>query len=84
MKDPTFKQKEKVKKKLDPIIKIIVKYSIIFTKSMDIFKPISMNICKPIHADNITFKTCTEHFLLHIDDANNIHKCNFFHVWARY
>jgi hypothetical protein len=40
---------------------------------MDIFEPTSRDIYRPILANNITFKLGTKHFLLHVDDANNIH-----------
>jgi hypothetical protein len=51
---------------------------------MDIYEPISKDICKPILMDNVTLKTSTKHFLLHVGDGNNIHKCNSFPTWARY
>jgi hypothetical protein len=51
---------------------------------MDIFEPTSKEICRPIPTNNVTFKTSTKHFLLCVNDANNIHMCNYFPGWARY
>ncbi len=82
MKDTTFRQGGKVETKLNPTFKVIVKY--LSRSTMDIFEPTSKDIYKSIIANNVTFKTSTKHFLPHVDDANNINKCNSFLTWARY
>ncbi len=51
---------------------------------MDIYEPTSKDICRPIPTNNVTLKTSTKHFVLHVGDANNIHKCSSFPTWAKY